>query len=130
MNFRLVVPVTPYLFTYGDGFKINKTWLCKLRKNNGLFSRIPKTVKYETETFSFLSWKDWALVPEKIKEYFCLETFKSKIRKWKPGSASLLWNMCNIMVFKKICIYAYLQQMHSFFISPCVMCIIIILFCY
>ena len=43
-----------------------------------------KTVRYGTETISFLAPKAWALGPEKIKECSCLEAFKSKIRKWKP----------------------------------------------
>ena len=47
-------------------------------------SRVPKTVKYGTETISFLGPKVWALVPGNIKECFCLEAFEFKIRKWKP----------------------------------------------
>ena len=43
-----------------------------------------KTVRYGTESISFLAPKAWALGPEKIKECSCLEAFKSKIRKWKP----------------------------------------------
>ena len=65
----------------GEDFKINRTLLYNL---NDFSSKVPETVKYGTETLSFLAPKVWALVPEKLKECSCLEAFKSKIRKWKP----------------------------------------------
>ena len=40
-----------------------------------------KTVRYGTETISFLAPKAWALGPEKMKECSCLEALKSKISK-------------------------------------------------
>ena len=69
----------------GEVFKINRALPHNLRTNNEFFNRVPKTVKYGTETISFLAPKVWALIPGKIKECSCLEAFKSKIRKWKPG---------------------------------------------
>ena len=69
----------------GKVFKINRILPYNLRTQNDFSSRVPKTAKYRTETISFLAPKVWALVPEKLKECSCLETFKSKIRKWKPG---------------------------------------------
>ena len=54
-------------------------------------SRIPKTVKYGTETTSFLARKVWALVSEKLKECSCLEAFKSKIRKWRSDCPCRLY---------------------------------------
>ena len=68
----------------GEVFKVNRTLSYNLRTQNDFSSRVPKTVKYGTETISFLALKVWALVPEKLKECYCLEAFKSKIRKWKP----------------------------------------------
>ena len=68
----------------GEVFKINRTLPYNLRPQNDFSSRVPKTVKYGTETISFLAPKVWALVPEKMKECSCLESFKSKNRKWKP----------------------------------------------
>ena len=65
----------------GEIFKINRTLPYNLRTQNDFSSRVPKTVKYGTETISFLAAKIWT---EKMKEYSCLEAFKSKIRKWKP----------------------------------------------
>ena len=68
----------------GEVFKINSTLPQNLRIHNDFSSRVPETLKYETEAISFLAPEVWALVPEKIKECSCLEAFKSKIRKWKP----------------------------------------------
>ena len=53
-------------------------------------AEFPKTVRYGTEIISFLAPKVWALVPEKMKECFCLEAFKPKIRKWKPDCSCWL----------------------------------------
>ena len=68
----------------GKVFKINRILPYNLRTQNYFFSWVPKTVKYGTETNSFLAPKVWAWVPEKMKECSCLEAFKSRIRKWKP----------------------------------------------
>ena len=67
----------------GEVFKINRTLPYNLRTHNECSSRVPKTVKYGTETISFLTLNVWALVPGKIKESSGLEAFKSRIRKWK-----------------------------------------------
>ena len=45
-------------------FKINRILQCNLRTHNDYSSRVPKTVKYGTETISFLVLKFWALVSE------------------------------------------------------------------
>ena len=70
----------------GEVFKINRILPYNLRTRNDFSSRVPKTVKYGTETISFLAPK----VPEKMKESSCLEAFKSKIRKWKPDCSCRL----------------------------------------
>ena len=62
-------------------FRINRNLTYNLRTQNDFSRRVPQTVKYRTETFSFLVPKVCALVPEKMKEFSCLEAFKSKIRK-------------------------------------------------
>ena len=54
-----------------------------LRKHKELYSRIPETVRYGTETVSYLAPKIWRKVPETIKMSSSLDAFKSKIRKWK-----------------------------------------------
>ena len=55
-----------------------------LRNNKELYPRNPKTVRYGTETVSYMAPKIWSKVPETIKMSSSLESFKTKIRKWKP----------------------------------------------
>ena len=62
-------------------FKSNRMLPYNLITHNEFSIRVLKTVKYGTETISFLAPKVWVLVPEKKREYSYLEGFKSKIRK-------------------------------------------------
>ena len=62
-----------------------------LRNHKELYSRNPKTVRYGTETVSYMAPKIWSKVPETIKMSSSLETFKTKIRKWKPESDCRLY---------------------------------------
>ena len=55
-----------------------------LRNHKELYSRNPETVRYGTETVSYIPPKIWSKVPETIKMSSSLESFKAKIRKWKP----------------------------------------------
>ena len=55
-----------------------------LRNHTELYSRNPKTVRYGTETVSYIAPKIWSKVRETIKISSSLESFKTKIRKWKP----------------------------------------------
>ena len=66
-------------------FKVNQTIPYDLRKRNALQSRNPNSVKYGTETISYIAPKIWSLVPERIKNCDSLKSFKQKIRKWKPA---------------------------------------------
>ena len=54
-----------------------------LRNVYELYSRNPRTVKYGTETISYLAPKEWSTVPQPIKESTSIHSFKTKIRKWK-----------------------------------------------
>ena len=65
-------------------FKIYRILPYNLKIQNDFSSRVPKTVKYGTETISLLAPKVWALVPGKLKQCSGLEAFKSKIKKWNP----------------------------------------------
>ena len=47
-------------------FKVNETIPYDLRMCNELHARNPKTVRYGTETISFLSPKIWSLIPQNI----------------------------------------------------------------
>ena len=55
-----------------------------LQNHKELYSRNPKTVRYGTETVSYMAPKIWSKVPETIKMSSSLDSFKSEIRKWKP----------------------------------------------
>ena len=55
-----------------------------LRNHKERLSRNPKTVRYGAETVSYMTPKIWSKVPEAIKMSSSLDSFKSKIRKWKP----------------------------------------------
>ena len=66
-------------------FKVNQTIPYDLRMRNELYARNPKTVRYGTETISFLSPKIWSLMPQNIKDSGSLPCFKKNIRKWKPN---------------------------------------------
>ena len=64
---------------------------------NELYARNPKTVRYGTETISFLSPKIWFLIPQNIKDSGFLPCFKQKktnIREWKHNCPCCLCKTC------------------------------------
>ena len=61
-----------------------------LQNHKELYSRNPKTVRYGTETVSYIAPKIWRKVPVTVKLSPSLESFKSKIQKWKPENDSRL----------------------------------------
>ena len=65
-------------------FKVNQTVPYDLRKRNVLQSRNPSSVRYGTETISYIAPNIWSIVPETIENCDNLKSFKQKIRKWKP----------------------------------------------
>ena len=67
---------------------------CDLRIHKELYSRNSKTVRYGTETVSYMEPKIWSKVPETIKRSSSLDSFKSKIRKWKPECDCRLCTTC------------------------------------
>ena len=88
LKFKYLKGLPPTIL--GEVFKINETILHDLRMRNELYARNPKTVRYGTETISFLSAKLWALVPQNIKDSSCLPCFEKSIRKSKPNCPSCL----------------------------------------
>ena len=64
--------------------KLKRPPTYNLRIRQELYSINPKTVRYGTETISFLAPKIWAVVPQTIKNCTSLSSFKMNIRKWKP----------------------------------------------
>ena len=67
-------------------FHFNTNISYNLRSHSELCSRNPKTVKYGTETISYLPPEIWSLVPHAIKGSKSLDVFKSNIRQWEPDS--------------------------------------------
>ena len=65
-------------------FHFNTNIPYNLRSRSELCSRNPKTVKYGTETISYLAPKVWFLVPNVKKSSKLLDVFKSKITQWEP----------------------------------------------
>ena len=65
---------------------------------NELYARNPKTVRYGTETISFLSPKIWSLVPQNIKDSGSLSCFK-KTENGNP-TANVVYTkyFCNMLV--------------------------------
>ena len=55
-----------------------------LRNHKEFYSRNPKTVRYRTETVSYMASKIWSKVLETIKMSSSLDSFKTKIWKWTP----------------------------------------------
>ena len=61
-------------------FHFNTNIPYSLRSRSKLYSRNPKTVKYGTETISYLAPEIWSLVLNAIKSSKSLDVSKSKIR--------------------------------------------------
>ena len=69
-----------------------------------------KTARYGTETITYHGPKIWSIIPDEIRKSTSLETFRQKIKLWKPDS-------CPCRICKKIhckvlcvcvCIYIYI----------------------
>ena len=73
-------------------FHFNTDIPYNLRSRSELYSRNQKTVKYRTETISYLAPKTWSLVPNAIKSSKSLDVFKFKIRQWEPDCPCQLCN--------------------------------------
>ena len=43
-----------------------------------------RTVRYGTETISYIGPKLWKMIPSDIRDSKTLQEFKHKIKKWKP----------------------------------------------
>ena len=65
-------------------FKQNQNIPCELKNCKTFRSRRAKSVKYGTETISYLLPKNWSLVPDSIINSKSPELPKLKVRKWTP----------------------------------------------
>ena len=99
-------------------FKVNETIPYDLRMRNELYARNPKTVRYGTETISFLSPKIWSLIPQNIKDSGFLPCFKKKKKKKKlengNPTARVVYakHICNMLV-----LYSSTAALSSYFSS-------------
>ena len=59
---------------------------CNLRNSLICGSYKIKTVRYDTETITYLGSKIWSVIPDEIRESGSLDTFHQKIKLWKPNS--------------------------------------------
>ena len=67
---------------------------------NELYARNPKTVRYGTETISFLSPKIWSLIPQNIKYSGSLPCFEKKILENGNPTVHVVYakHFCNMLV--------------------------------
>ena len=67
---------------------------------NELYARNPKTVRYGTETISFLSPKIWFLIPQYIKDTGSLPCFKKKTLENGNPTAHIVYakHFCDMLV--------------------------------
>lgn len=78
---------------------VNETILYDLEMRNELYARNAKTVKFGSETITFLLPKMWTLVAQNIKNSSSLTCFKNTIRKWKSNCVCrLCLTFCNMSV--------------------------------
>ena len=80
-------------------FHLNTNIPYNLRSRSELYCRNPKTVKYGTDTISYLTPKIRSLVPKAIKSSKSLDAFESKIRQWKPDCPCRLCRFYLLTVF-------------------------------
>ena len=69
-----------------------------LRRNNFLERRRVKSMRYGTESISFLAPKIWENLPNEIKDSGTLHIFKAKIKKWVPVECSC--SLCKISLLQ------------------------------
>ena len=65
-------------------FKLNSDSRYNLRQILQFFKSLIKSVYHRTESISYLGPKIWDILPDDYKTIQNLDTFKVKIKKWKP----------------------------------------------
>ena len=81
-DYKFVNGLSPKIISSVFHLKENNRY--SLRNVYELYSHNSRTVKYDTETISYLALKIWSIVPQTVKESTSIYFFKTKIRKWKP----------------------------------------------
>ena len=65
-------------------FKLNSDSRYNLRQILQVSRSLVKSVYHGTESISYLGSKIWDILPDDYKTIQNLDTFKIKIKKWKP----------------------------------------------
>ena len=65
-------------------FKLNSDSHYNLRQILQFSRSLVKSIYYRTESISYLGRKIWDILPDDYKVIQNLDTFKIKIKKWKP----------------------------------------------
>ena len=68
-----------------DVFQVKSPAPYYLRDKSELYSRSPNIVAYGTGSVSFIAPKIWSIVPQELKNFQSLYSFKKDIRKRKPN---------------------------------------------
>ena len=90
--YKFVNGISPEIMNSVFNLKENNRY--SLKNVYELYIRNPRTVKYGTETISYLAPKVLSIVPQPIKESTFIHSFKTKIRKWKPDCPCRLCKRC------------------------------------
>ena len=75
---------------------VERNYNYNLRGNNFLNRRRVNSVRYGTESVSFLAPKIWDILPKEIKNSETLNAFKLKIKNWVP--VECLCRLCKTYV--------------------------------
>ena len=77
-------------------FKLNSDSRYNLRQISQFSRPLVKSVYHGTESISYLGSKIWDILPDECKTIQNLDTFKIKIKKWKPENC--LCRLCKIYI--------------------------------
>ena len=77
--YKVINNLTPEIIK--EIFPIRPEYRYNLRSVSNFQTRNVRTVRYGTETLSFLATKIWELVPDDVKNALLIELFKEKIKK-------------------------------------------------
>ena len=95
--YKFVNGLSPEIMNSVFNLKENNRY--SLRNVYELYSRNPRTVKYGTETISYLAPKIWSIVPQTIKESTSINKRKQKQRNGNQiAHAGFARDICNMLV--------------------------------
>ena len=77
-------------------FELNSDCHYNLRQISKFSRSLVRSVYHGTESISYLDPKIWDKLPNDYKTIKNLDTFKSKIKKWKPEICSC--SLCNVSI--------------------------------